>query len=329
MTIDAAAGRVSLYAIGAILDRLDPMLREIPGVIAAQDPEYLHRMRVASRRLRMALRLLGIHAGLPNAKAFFKLVRTVTRTLGEARDLDVQLCWLDEFATSCTPRELPGVKRVALRLRQRREAVQPKVARLVSNFADDSVFANTRQSLREERLRAEMSGSDDPLRNLEHPTRVACLQLDAMQQQAASLQSPDAVAAHHQLRIEAKHLRYAMEIFGGLYEGALDEHIALAKKLQTLLGELHDADVWVETMPPFIEREKNRTIRYYGSARPFARLQSGCEAIARDRENFRQSQYERAKKTWDETEREGKWGELRELLLGVYRKKGVGLLDQM
>ncbi len=321
--------RISLYAIGGILDRLDPMLREIPGVIEAQDPEYLHRMRVASRRLRMALRLLGSFAGLSNAKAFFRLARAVTRTLGEARDLDVQLCWLDEFAASCSSRELPGVKRVALRLRQRREAAQPEVARLVANLADEPVFVDTRQNLREKKLNTEMSGTADPLRDLEHPTRVVCLQLDTMHQYALSLQSPGAVAMHHQLRIEAKHLRYAMEIFGDLYEGALDEYIALAKKLQTLLGELHDADVWVETMPRFTEREKNRTIRYYGSVRPFSRLQGGCEAIARDREDFRASQYEKAKGFWEEAEREGKWSGLRELVMGAYRRRGMGLSDQM
>ena len=321
MTTDAEIRRVSLYAVSAVLERVEPMLREIPGVIAADDAECLHRMRVASRRLRMALRLLGRQAGLSNAKAFFKLARTVTKALGEARDLDVQICWLEEFAASCSARELPGVKRVALRLRQRREALQPKVVRIVSNLAGSPVFADTVQGLREEKLNAEMSALADPLRDLEHPTRVICLQLDAVIQQATALSSPEAVAGHHQLRIEIKHLRYAMEILNGLYDGALDEYVALAKKIQTMLGELHDADVWALMMPLFIEREKAKTVRYYGNARPFARLLSGCEAIARDRKNFRMEQYEKAKAFWGEAQREGKWGVLRELVLRRYKAK--------
>lgn len=321
MTTETEIRRVSLYAINAVLERIEPMLREIPGVAAADDVECLHRMRVASRRLRMALSLLGQQAGLASAKTFFKLARTVTKALGEARDLDVQICWLDEFAVSCSLRELPGVKRVALRVSQRRAALQPKVVRVVSNLAGSSVFADTIQSLREERLNAEMSGLADPLCDLEHPTRVVCLQLDAVIQQASALSFPEAVAGHHQLRIEVKHLRYAMEIFNGLYGGVLDEYIALAKKIQTMLGELHDADVWILTMPPFIEREKTRTTRYYGSARPFARLLGGCEAIAGDRKNFRLEQYEKARKFWDETRQEGKWDGLRELVLEKYKER--------
>lgn len=324
VTIEARGGRVSLYAINAVLERVDPMLREIPGVIASDDAEHLHRMRVASRRLRMALRLLGSHAGLPNAKAFFKLARAVTRALGEARDLDVQIGWLGEFEASCAPRELPGVRRAALRLNQRRGALQPKIVRVVSNLAESLLFTDTVRRLREERLNAEMSGQPDPLRDLGHATRVICLQLDAAILQAAALSSPEAVAGHHQFRIEIKRLRYAMEILGGLYGGALDEYAALTKKLQTTLGELHDADVWIETMPPFIERERKRTTRYYGSARPLARLLGGFEAIAADRREYRELQYGRAKKLWDETLAEGRWGTLRDLILSGYRERAAG-----
>lgn len=321
MTAETGAERVSLYAVNAILDRIDPMLREVSGVITA-DAENLHRMRVASRRLRMALRLLSLYAGLSNERAFFKLAREVTRTLGEARDIDVRISWLDEFAASRTPSELCGVKRVSLRLRQRREALQPKIARTVASLAEEAVLTAARQSLCEKRLRAEMSGREDPLHDLEHATRVICLQLDALTNLSVSLASPEAICAQHQMRIETKHLRYAMEILCGLYNAELGEYIALAKKLQTMLGELHDADVWIEAMPLFIERETQRTLRYFGSARPFARLRGGCEAIARDRGDFRASQYEKTKSFWDETRESGKWGELRELVIREYREKG-------
>lgn len=327
MTAEAEAGRVSLYAVNAILARVDPMLKEIAGVVTA-DAESLHRMRVASRRLRMALRLLGRYAGLSNERAFFKLARAVTRTLGEARDIDVRISWLDEFASSCAPGELQGVRRVSLRLRQRREALQPKIVLTVARLAEETAFTSARQRLCEERLKAEMFGRADPLRDLAHATRVICLQLDALTNLSVSLASPEAVAAQHQMRIETKHLRYAMEILSGLYRSEFEEYIALARKLQTMLGDLHDADVWIEAMPVFIEGEARRTLRYYGSERPFARLRGGCEAIARDRAGFRASLYEKTRLFWDETREKGRWGELRESVIREYRERETGLSEQ-
>lgn len=321
VTVEAKGAGVSPYAVNAVLERVGPMLSEIPGVIASDDSEHLHRMRVASRRLRMAVRLLGRYAGLSGEKAFFRLARSVTRALGEARDLDVQIGWLGEFEASCAPRALPGVRRVALRLSQRREALQPEVVRVVENVAGSVVFSDTVGRLRGEKLNAEMSGADDPLRDMEYPTRVLCLQLDSVIQQASALASPDAVGGHHQLRIEVKHLRYAMEVLDGLYDGVLGEYAALAKKMQGALGALHDADVWISMMPVFIERERRRTTRYYGSSRPFARLLGGFGAIAANRGESRISQYKRAKALWDETMAEGRWGALRELVLSGYRSR--------
>lgn len=315
--------RVSLYAVGAILDRLGPMLKEAPGVIACRDAECLHRMRVASRRLRTALRFLGGYAALPNAKALLKLARSVTRTLGEARDVDVRISWLDEFEGSCSAGERRGVRRAALRLRQRREALQPKVARKAANTAESPLWIAAGKHLRGERLREEMAAGADPLFNLEYAARVICLQLDAVTDCAVSLESPEASSAQHQMRIETKRLRYAMEIFGGLFDDPPEEYIALAKKLQTMLGDLHDADVWISAMPVFTLQEKERALRYYGSERPFAPLRAGILAISRDRAAFRAEQYGKTKRFWDETQDEGKWRELRECVIGGYRKRTI------
>jgi CHAD domain-containing protein len=314
----------SLFAINSILNRIDPMIREIPGVVDGRDPEYLHRMRVASRRLRSALRLQAEHAGLTDAKAFFRLVRSVTRTLGNARDLDVQRAWLEEFMGRCLQREKSGVRRLILRLSQKREGLQPQIAGVVSNITGSPVFAGTMEKLISARFEAEMNGASATVGDIRYATRVIGIQLESVIQQSASLISKDAHEAHHRMRIEVKRLRYAMEIFRGVYAGIedkLDGYMALVKELQGLLGDLHDADVWVKSVPELSAEEMKRTEIYFGTAKPFGSLVPGYDAIEKDRSAFRDEQFERTFNFWDEAARTGQWRGLRETILLAYRER--------
>lgn len=308
---------VSLYALNAILERVDPLLREIPGVIKAEDEECLHRMRVASRRLRMALNLVGARAGLADANGakFFKLIRKVTRTLGEARDIDVQLLWLRDFEPQCTRRELPGVRRIALRLTQKRERLQPGIVKLVSGLADEPVFSKTIEDLRVARVDAEIAARDTTEDDKKYATRCLLLQLDTVQQHALSLEDPEASEAHHRFRKEVKHLRYAMEIFKGLYGETLDEHIKDMKKLQGLLGELQDANVWLELVPGMKAEELERTVEYFGSPRFFARLQAGYEGISACMLAASEKAFEKSQAFRDELVTQGRFTLLRKEIL--------------
>ncbi|MDR3353401.1 MAG: CHAD domain-containing protein [Synergistaceae bacterium] len=312
----------SLFAINSILDRIDPMIREIPGVVDGTDPECLHRMRVASRRLRSALRLQAEHAGIADARAFFRLIRSVTRTLGNARDLDVQKAWLEEFLGRCLQREKSGVSRLILRLSQERQSLQPQIIGAVSNITNDPVFKGTMEKLISARFDAEMNGAATTEGDIWYATRIIGIQLESVIQHSASLISRDAHEAHHRMRIEVKRLRYAMEIFRGVYadiEDRLDGYMALVKELQGLLGDLHDADVWVERAPELSAAEMKRTEIYFGTSKPFGSLAPGYDAIEKDRSAFRDEQFERTFNFWNETTRSGQWRALRETILLAYR----------
>jgi triphosphatase len=66
------------------------MLAHEPGVRLGEDPEELHDMRVATRRLRAALKLYS--DALPKrAERYERDLRWVATSLGEVRDLDVHL----------------------------------------------------------------------------------------------------------------------------------------------------------------------------------------------------------------------------------------------
>ena len=70
---------------------------EIPGVKRNQDIECLHRMRVASRRLRTALRIYGRYFSPRKVRAWHKKMGNTAHALGSARDQDVQIILLRNF----------------------------------------------------------------------------------------------------------------------------------------------------------------------------------------------------------------------------------------
>jgi CHAD domain-containing protein len=65
------------------------MLAHQKGTRAGDDPEELHDMRVATRRLRMAVRLFTDHLDADTMRPVLKGLRRTGRTLGAVRDLDV------------------------------------------------------------------------------------------------------------------------------------------------------------------------------------------------------------------------------------------------
>ena len=133
--------------------RLDEMMAHYAGTLAG-DPEALHDMRVASRRLRSAL-LLG--RGLFSARRRFRqLERRIalfTAALGRVRDLDVLLLALEGERASAPAADRPHLDRLAAhvdgRRAERREAMsealralgRPEKLRGFTSFFDDPPVA--------------------------------------------------------------------------------------------------------------------------------------------------------------------------------------------
>src|ERR671913_470053 len=73
-----------------------------PGTRIGEDPEELHNMRVATRRMRAAMKIF--EGALPvRTRAFRDSLKWVAGALGEVRDLDVQLERLEGWVSEATP----------------------------------------------------------------------------------------------------------------------------------------------------------------------------------------------------------------------------------
>jgi len=82
---------------------------------------------------------------------------------------------------------------------------------------------------------------DAPL--LANAQRVLATQMAELYAYAPIVSSPEAADELHDMRIAAKRLRYALELFRGLFGAHGERQITRIKKLQEVLGQLHDHDI--------------------------------------------------------------------------------------
>src|SRR5262245_48114862 len=75
------------------------VFRHLPKALSG-DAEAVHQMRVAARRLRVALPLLSLRPDGRRVRRAVTLLRDLTRAAGASRDLDVML----EIVTAALPR---------------------------------------------------------------------------------------------------------------------------------------------------------------------------------------------------------------------------------
>src|ERR687885_2206618 len=124
----AVTRRVAPFCLSGartLLHYLHDLMAEVPHVLQTEDRECVHRMRVASRRLRSFLPLFALCLPRQTCDRWRKQLRRLTRALGEVRDTDVQIACVEHFLEHQASREeWPGVERLRLRLRQRRHASQ-------------------------------------------------------------------------------------------------------------------------------------------------------------------------------------------------------------
>ena len=312
--MSATAEATCVYGAKIIQRHLAAMAAEVEGVRAAEDIECIHRMRVATRRMRTALTLFLDCFPKQDYKKIQKDVRKVTRALGEARDLDVQLevieAALKEFPD---PVFQPGIKRLKLRLTQRRAEVQQHVDAAMDKMLADQLV---------ERLEAWAAPLLEQSKSVYLYTpalyqlafRGIQVRIDELLSHVPYITDPKNVQELHAMRISAKRLRYAMETFEELYGGQLKPYITTARKLQDQLGAIHDLDVWIVMIPQFIEEERARIVGYFGNVRPLRRLLPGLEAFRQSRIALREAGYANFLKEWAKIEEEQTWDKLLKLI---------------
>ena len=101
--------------------RFDEMMRHKPGTILGRDPEELHDMRVASRRLRAAMDV-AVDCFPKKYRYYHDTVKRLTDVLGGVRDFDVMREALVVYRQTRPEEERAAINRMLQRQREEREA---------------------------------------------------------------------------------------------------------------------------------------------------------------------------------------------------------------
>lgn len=197
------------------------------------DPEFIHQMRVALRRLRSALRTFRRHLPEGFAPAVVPPLRALSRTLGVARDWDVLAA------------DIVGPARAAFaddaRLADLAKAVEQARRRAHLDVQAALAAPAYAQSLLDFGARLHGAAETGEAGTL---AAFAARRLDRLHRKALALAEAAGdgdPARLHALRIGVKRLRYAIEFFAPLYpERATRRALAVLTALQDSLGALND-----------------------------------------------------------------------------------------
>jgi len=229
------------------------MLFHEPGTRQGIDIEALHDMRVATRRMRSALRLFKPAYCVKAIKPFRKELRHVAGTLGVVRDLDVALDRVERFASAH-----PEVDLSALRVQWNANLLEARAALIVE--LDSPRFARFVASF-DRFLQTPGAGARPlPPPDTPAPYQVRHVIPPLIANHFARIRAYETVIPGasiptlHALRIEFKRLRYTLEFFEDVLGSEARRVIKSIKGMQDHLGDLHDADVAVTELAAMIDQ---------------------------------------------------------------------------
>jgi CHAD domain-containing protein len=253
-----------------LTERLDVVRHYLPLAVAEpeKDTEYVHQLRVGTRRAGAALRIFC--SCLPDKvhETARKQLRRLRRAAGAARDWDVFLAMLGDFPRQGVGALRPGLDFLCGHAFAERQQAQEQLRKASKDylFAFDRLLVETVAAVREPKPRGH------PLVGLARPMLSSLLrELDR-----AAAQDLEQYEQLHQVRIAGKRLRYAMEVFADCFQPAFREELYPAvEEMQSILGAANDSHVARQRL------EGLRAALQAGRPDDWKRFKAGIERLLR------------------------------------------------
>ena len=261
-------------------------------------------MRVMSRRLRSAIsdfRPYLRKANLPRLK-----LRAIAKRLGDVRDEDVALLALEELKAKAKEPAAEGIEALAEESRKRLKEAQSALQKAIKGPAVDEFRKEFLTKLRAIAIVPLKKSSakrpnDEPLVMGRVGVEVIEARLKELKAASAHIYFPFEIKGLHELRILGKRLRYAIELFAPCWGEEMEEIAKEVSLLQTSLGELHDCDVWIESLGARLKQAARKD----RSDEENARLREGATWLLRYFARERMEHYRDALARWRQWEADG------------------------
>lgn len=213
--------------------------RELKGRARAaakgRDAEAVHDMRVATRRLRSTLDVLG--ADLEVRDALATRLAWIARVLGRVRDRDVLLGLIEHSAKGLRGHEAKRAQALRARINERRWAEVARLREALARPRWPKLLKALKRFARDPRL---LPGMDDAGARVRAQVDMLATAIAAQPAMSAAKPAADQL---HALRIAFKRLRYVLEVHAALDLLAFGTELRLAREMQDVLGLIHDHDL--------------------------------------------------------------------------------------
>ena len=227
-----------LFAYAVLAREAQTLAAHRPDGDTAPTPDDIHQLRVAARRLRVALRLFGRLLPSRGAARLRAELRWFASSLGDVRDLDVYTESFRAYLQALPPEQRRGLSGYELYLRRERTEARQQATAAFASPRSTALFADL------DRLVA-AGPSAGALRRWRSLTlrdaarRGIRRSVGRVRRLGEQLDGRSRPAALHELRIKAKRLRYELEFFAEIYP-QLKPTAKACKALQDLLGTHQD-----------------------------------------------------------------------------------------
>jgi CHAD domain-containing protein len=328
------------YGQKQISVRVNTFLERRKPVLKNEDIEDVHKMRVASRRLRATLDAYQAIARRKPFKKAYRWVKEAADLLGFARDTDVMKQHLEEQLSQVPTDERAGVQWFLNRLSFYREQRQQELESFFRDFDGRALKRAVTECLPKKRRLStktpSIAGLDPEGPTSQNARIIAHTKLEELSRWSEYADIPYAVRELHRLRIAAKRLRYTLEIFEDVLPATCTSVVKEVTELQDELGMLHDSDVVIALLrlclscqeDPTYARILSRVQNIKGAlltatlvatlldpaAVPTAAERYGLERMLQMQEEIRVTRYQTFRAHWSRLQEQDFYGHLLDLL---------------
>jgi CHAD domain-containing protein len=234
-----------IAARGLLYERGEELFRYRDKVIKTLDPEDIHDLRVASRRLREGLALFAPCYSMENIDRIDKKVKKVTRFLGDIRNTDEAILFFtalaDELDDACRSDLEPLLASCRNERKREVRGLKNGLQKVAARGLRD-LYLRTIHALP---LFTPPGNGIDLFAPLSGFAKDALdSRLSVIRELLPQARENGAIEAQHRLRIAVKHFRYRMELLSFLLGADFPRLHAAVKGYQDVLGTMHDLDVF-------------------------------------------------------------------------------------
>lgn len=243
--------------------RVRPIPKLARTVIEEQSVDALHDLRVASRRLRAVVSLIGRTMPRRRTNSLAAKLRQLTRTLGLPREIDVNIEIIEQLLPpAAAPEDRAAIEHLLETLTARRDFEHRRMTRKLNRLKVAKLrrqILDLAQRIPESAASEDAHAADDVLAPL---IENAFAGLPAVRQS-------ERPAELHEMRIAIKRLRYAFEWLSPAAPGGFASLIQRAVALQDCIGSHHDhfrLEAWLTEIETHLD-QRGRAVLSAGVCR--------------------------------------------------------------